>query len=202
VAERLFAEQGRYGPSLREIGIAAGSANRNVVQYHFGDREGLIHAIFARRLPEMEAHRARMLAALPGNPADADLRQLIEILFRPIAECKDEDGRRSFAGFLRKNSIYRREPRIGTNRDLAPVTTLVTNLIKVALHDVRSDLIGQRLHTCTLMFLDAFIDVDEGTSIFSEAEAMDEVLTLSVAILRAPDHAAGAERTAPPAAAS
>lgn len=136
-----------------------------------------------------------MLLALPVSPANANLRQLIEILFRPIAECKDEDGRRSFAGFLRKNSIYRREPHFSADADLSPVTTLVTSLIKADLCDLRSDLTSQRLHTCTLLFLDAFADVDEGTSILSEAEAMEEVLTLSVAILRAPDHSTGTSCT-------
>lgn len=186
VAERLIAEDGQAGPSLREIGLRAGSANKNVVQYHFGDRDGLIQAIFERRLPELDHRRAEMLAAFGADGRSVPLRQLLEILFRPIAECKESDGKRTFAGFLRKNSIYRREPRIDAHRHLAPFTGYVTELVRAALKAVPPALLSQRLHTCTLLFLDAFAEVDAGISIFSEAEAMDEVLTLCLAILEAP----------------
>ena len=41
-AERLFAERGVDGPSLRDINTAAGQRNASGVQYHFGGRAGLL----------------------------------------------------------------------------------------------------------------------------------------------------------------
>src|SRR5262245_52289342 len=41
-AEAMFAESGISAVSLRQIGIAIGSANANVVGYYFGDKEALI----------------------------------------------------------------------------------------------------------------------------------------------------------------
>ena len=58
-AERLFAERGIHGVSLREIGLAAGQRNNGVTQYHFGDKAGLVVAIFERRAAEVNARRLR-----------------------------------------------------------------------------------------------------------------------------------------------
>lgn len=186
MAERLFAEEVAYGPSLRQIGAAAGSANKNAVQYHFGDREGLIRAIFAWRLPELDRRRAEMLAETGADMTPPTLRQLLEILFRPIIECRDGDGKRTFAGFLRKHFVHRSDPDLGASR-LAPVTSYIVMLIQAALPALSRDLLMQRLQTCTSLFLDVFASVDNGTSIFTGEEALEEALTLCVAILRAPD---------------
>src|SRR5437667_12271018 len=97
--ERLIAEQGLRVP-LREIGQAAGSANKVAVQYHFGDRDRLIDAIFRYRLPQLEDRRSALLAEARGNDGEGRTAALMEALLRPIAEVLDRDGRRSYAGFL------------------------------------------------------------------------------------------------------
>src|SRR5687768_8084123 len=48
-AEQLFAERGIDAVSLREIGQVAGQGNNAAIQYHFGDREALVLAIFEYR---------------------------------------------------------------------------------------------------------------------------------------------------------
>ena len=40
-AERLFAEQGLDGVSLRQLAAAAGNANKSAVRYHFGSKEAI-----------------------------------------------------------------------------------------------------------------------------------------------------------------
>ena len=62
VAERLFAERGIDGVSLRQIGAAAGNGNNSAVQYHFGSKDNLIQAIFEYRLDNLHERR-RVLAA-------------------------------------------------------------------------------------------------------------------------------------------
>uniref|UniRef100_UPI0010418D0F TetR/AcrR family transcriptional regulator n=1 Tax=Actinomadura fibrosa TaxID=111802 RepID=UPI0010418D0F len=62
-AERLYAERGIDGVSLREIVQAAGARNATAVQYHFGDRGGVIRAIFARHLPDVSARQAPQCSA-------------------------------------------------------------------------------------------------------------------------------------------
>jgi hypothetical protein len=40
VAERLFADRGIDGVPLKQIATAAGQANVNAIQYHFGSKSG------------------------------------------------------------------------------------------------------------------------------------------------------------------
>jgi AcrR family transcriptional regulator len=74
VAERLFAQHGINGVSLRQIGAAAGTSNNSAVQYHFGSKDGLIEAIFGYRVPGIHQRRALLIAERqPG-----DLRGWVE----------------------------------------------------------------------------------------------------------------------------
>lgn len=86
-AERLIATRG-YEVPLRDIAVAAGHRNNSAVQYHYGNRQGLIAAIVARRLDPMEAERARMLKALTAQGKTPTERNLIEVLVLPILEMK------------------------------------------------------------------------------------------------------------------
>ena len=49
VAEHLFAVRGYHNTSLRMI-TAAAEVNLAAVNYHFGGKEGLLAAVFSRRL--------------------------------------------------------------------------------------------------------------------------------------------------------
>ena len=66
VAERLFAQRGTAGVSLREIAREAGQRNTGAVHYHFGSREGVIEAIFALRAAEID-RAIRDLRGLKGE---------------------------------------------------------------------------------------------------------------------------------------
>ena len=48
--ERLIADHGVDGVSMRQIGAAIGSGNNSAVLYHFGSKEKLVEAIFEYRL--------------------------------------------------------------------------------------------------------------------------------------------------------
>lgn len=97
-AERLFGEEGVSSISLRHIASAANQVNNFAVQYHFGDKEGLIRAIFERRLPFVENRRRRMLE--DARRTGLTVEKLIEATFRPIVDEVDKDGRRTYARFL------------------------------------------------------------------------------------------------------
>lgn len=79
-AERLFAQHGIDGVSLRQISTDAGSANNSAVHYHFGSKEGLIAAIFRHRLPQLTSER-RLLAARCDPD---DLRSRFEAHYLPV----------------------------------------------------------------------------------------------------------------------
>ena len=91
-AEGLFAERGIDGVSLREINAAAGSRNASALQYHFGDRSGLIAAVLAKHGPAVEARRHALLDQYEAD-VSADLRVLAGAYVRPLAaQLEDPDG--------------------------------------------------------------------------------------------------------------
>ena len=66
--ERLFAELGIAGASMRAITQEA-AANLAAVHYHFGSKEGLVRAVFSRRLGPLNRERVERLAsARRGRP--------------------------------------------------------------------------------------------------------------------------------------
>jgi AcrR family transcriptional regulator len=100
-AERLFAERGIDATTLAEINKAASQRNRSAVQYHFGNKEGVVHAILDKHTPGIELRRHAMLDEIEaaGEPS---LRALAEALVLPVAEKLDDpDGG---PAFLRVNA--------------------------------------------------------------------------------------------------
>jgi AcrR family transcriptional regulator len=87
-AERLFAERGYEGVSLREIGAAAGSGNNSAVQYHFGSKEQLVVAIFENRLTYIDDRRALLIAQLEPR----DIRAWVECYVLPLLEQGEIQG--------------------------------------------------------------------------------------------------------------
>lgn len=81
-AERLLAEHGVAGVSLRQIATEAGSNNNSAVNYHFGSREGLLAAIFAYRLPPLQTRRQLLLDRCPPG----ELRARLEVHLLPMLE--------------------------------------------------------------------------------------------------------------------
>ncbi len=97
-AESLFAQQGVDAVSLRQIGSAIGARNTAVVLYHFGDKEALIEAILAHRLPSFERRRAELAGEIAGS--ETDMVAVLRVLWLPLFEQRNTDGRRSYAAFL------------------------------------------------------------------------------------------------------
>jgi AcrR family transcriptional regulator len=84
-AERLLAERGINGVSLREIGLAANQRNNGAIQYHFGDKAGLVRAVFERRAAAVNDRRLQLLrdAAQQGTESVTDL---VRAFVEPLGE--------------------------------------------------------------------------------------------------------------------
>jgi len=95
-AERLFAERGINGVSLREIGAAAGQRNTGAARYHFGSKEGLLDAVFRYRMEPINERRMTLLDGLDGEGRGHELRGLAEAILYPLSEVLGDIGRPSW----------------------------------------------------------------------------------------------------------
>ena len=86
VAEQLFASRGFQAVSLREIRITAGARNTAAMQFHFGDRDGLVDALMARHMPRIGARQQELFERMQAERRSGDRRSLVEVLVRPGAE--------------------------------------------------------------------------------------------------------------------
>lgn len=93
-AERLFALEGIDVVSDRRIAQEAGQANHSAVRYHFGGRDGLLDALFARHLGDLEPHRRELLAA--SEDLMGDVRALIGPNIRASAQAGTPSWRARF----------------------------------------------------------------------------------------------------------
>jgi AcrR family transcriptional regulator len=136
-AEQLFAERGLNGVSLREINRAAGQSNTGAVQYHFGDRDGLVRAVIDKHRRDSEPRRHALLDQYEAAGLD-DLRALAAALVLPAAaKLSDDDGGREYLRvaaeyYSRPASIAELIPERDPNASMERWNRLLDVLVPVA----------------------------------------------------------------------
>jgi AcrR family transcriptional regulator len=189
-AEALIAEFGVEGVSTRRIGAAIGSANNNVVAYHFGSKEELITAIYHHRLPAIEARRAELLAELELSGHDDNLFDLMVAIWRPLYEQRGEDGKHSYVAFLaglaRSGWAW---TRYSLGQDY-PVTNAIVERLRPILPPRVQPRFRERLIVTAAMISNSLASMDVLVCGGEEAEAMfRELLVMATAALCAEDEA-------------
>jgi len=145
-AERLFAERGIAAVSLREVGQAAGQRNNGATQYHFGDREGLVLAIFRYRASEHRARRLEVLQKIKRPATRDDTRTLIEALVEPMLA--DMRAGNHYVGFLAHAYAERGAFLGGTGDDYGGYIAL-GDVLRECLPDLPEELFVSRLASVT-----------------------------------------------------
>jgi AcrR family transcriptional regulator len=90
-AERLFAEHGVEGVSLRAINSEAGLSPA-ALHYHFGSKRALTEALLERQMPALMERRRQLLDALDDRPQPPTTREVLDALLRPQVELLMEGG--------------------------------------------------------------------------------------------------------------
>lgn len=90
-AQQLFAERSIDSVSLNEITVAAGQKNRNALQYHFGNRDGLLQAIIDQHANRVQDLRREQLES-SSNSGDSSARCAARALVLPLAQHIEEDS--------------------------------------------------------------------------------------------------------------
>lgn len=189
VAERLWAERGFAAVSLREICVGAGLSNPASVQYHYGDRDGLIWAIFVDRLPALDGRRGELLRSCA---AERDLVTLLDCLFRPLFEQRNAQGRRSYAAFLNRLLLDGSFMALRTRAmEFTPQTAALLSLIRGLMPAMPDQVAGSRITAINTLVLSAigWIDRDDLPPAPAQA-AYADALAMAAAALAAPVGAA------------
>ncbi len=93
-AERLFMAHGFDGTSMRMV-TAEASVNLAAVNYHFGSKEGLMQAVFRRRLVWLNRERLRLLDEMEVEADGEPLRpsRILEAFFGTLLAIGEDDAR-------------------------------------------------------------------------------------------------------------
>lgn len=191
VAEKLFAEHGPDGASLRDIARAAGQRNNSAVHYHFGGRDGLVAEVFHRRMTPINGVRSVRLAEADAVGESGELGRLVEILLLPLAEHVRAGGSGStYAQFMVRTMAtvdFAAEPFVEANevqRELGRrMRTLVPHLGDSAFE--------RRVRLAMTMAVSALADFElrwnRGLVEATELEpTMAEIIRMTTAALQAP----------------
>lgn len=176
-AERLFARGGIDGVSLREIASAAGQGNHHAVQYHFGSRDGLVQAVFAHRMHQMEDRRGAMLAAAEAAGMLGNARTIVEIIFLPQLALPGQHGSHSYANFLCQYLLRHDGAEFGDfGAELPPNINRALALLRERLAFLPDRIAQRRLITACFMFLNMLTAYSDDRARTPEDESFQEAV--------------------------
>lgn len=187
-AESLFAESSFDSVSVRAIGAAIGSANANVVAYHFGSKEALIREIYRYRLPEIDRRRGELLDAADAKGKGRDLSALVRAFFQPLFEQTDSEGRHSYARFLAGLERSGMSATRGEVMDEFPETNRLEERIIACLPDMDRALLNARRRLVPSFLTSALAQIDQ-QALHDPALALalvDNAISMATAAYAAP----------------
>jgi AcrR family transcriptional regulator len=184
-AEQLFAQHGIDAVSLREIAAAAKQGNNSAVQYHFGDRESLVRALYEWRLAPLNARRTELVAALAHTDTTPDA--WVDAYARPLFEVAD--GSSWYARFVAR-FVAGYMPDLGPPFDehYTSAMRVVIRRLRGTCADLPATLRGERIHRLQIYVTASIADVEQRRAadqrILLGAEAtLQDIVTTAAAIL-------------------
>jgi len=200
-AERIFAERGFEGASIRAVTQAAG-ASVSAANYHFGSKEALLRETLLRRVGPLNERRIARLDALEEN-ADGrpiELETIIEAFLRPVFEehAASVDATNRFRQVAAR--IYSDPPDVVATmkRELfGPIVTRFVGAIAAALPDKKQEeielgfqlTVGVMVHVISGHLVTTPLSEDGGcecwTSRLSDESVLQQMIAYVVAGLRA-----------------
>jgi AcrR family transcriptional regulator len=104
VAEALFAKHGYEATSLRNI-TGAAKVNLAAVNYHFGGKETLLEAIYARRITPMNEERLSRLDALEKAHDVVPVESIVTVFVDPALKLSRDREQSHFIALLGRSYL-------------------------------------------------------------------------------------------------
>lgn len=188
-AERLFAERGIEAVSLRDVSAAAGQRNHSAAQYHFGDRQGLVAAVFRNRMNEVNRRRQERLDALAAEGRERDLVALVEAAVAPLVEVVGEtEG--WYARFLARTRWDTLA--LSVLEDLPELSSFRTAALRIValLDDLPGEIRRSRADQMVTLLVGSVAGWEwarhRGDQRLAQHTLVDELVTTALGLLRAP----------------
>jgi AcrR family transcriptional regulator len=126
-AERLFADQGFAGTSLRQI-TADANVNLAAVNYHFKSKEALLAAVIERTLAPINKRRMELLDEVDASSTGGrpDLEAVVRAFVRPAFEARSANAE-SMRHFPRLMARVMAEPGDWAAPVMLPALHAITN---------------------------------------------------------------------------
>lgn len=161
----MFGEDGFDAVALRSIVAMAEQRNSNVVQYHFGDKFGLLDAIFEYRGAQIAPVRARMLQEAREAGRTDDVKTLLRCTIHPEFEIWRQEGTLNYIRLSIYYMLYLRPRGIDHpyDRNSAVTSTLheVMLLLAQRLTHLSEDRLIYRAETVTAALLVAMLTITQ-----------------------------------------
>ena len=135
-AEKLLAERGYYGVSIRDV-TGAADVDVALVAYHFGNKQGLLEAVFVRRAADLNDERLALLDAVleGGGRRPPRLEDIIDAFTRPLLDrsTRGSAGWKSYFALIAEINNSREFGGIIMSRFFDPVVQRFIEAIRHAL---------------------------------------------------------------------
>ena len=136
-AEQLFAQRGFHGVSVRDI-TGAAEVDVALASYHFGNKQGLLEAVFMRRAEDLNAERiARLDAVLAAAKSrrPPKLEDVIDAFTHPLLD-RSSRGSPGWKSYFALIAVVNNSPEFGgvlMSRFFDPVVEKFVAAIRLAL---------------------------------------------------------------------
>jgi AcrR family transcriptional regulator len=118
VAERLFAEHGYDGVSMRALAAGCG-VQLALLSYYFGNKLGIYRAVFERRINPLSAQRRAALRRVMERPDPLpSIADVLDALARPWVELRGQRGGQHYSRLIAREVGDPQESRRGIVADM------------------------------------------------------------------------------------
>jgi AcrR family transcriptional regulator len=154
-AEREFSARGYSATPLHRIAAAA-RVNQALINYYFGSKEKLYHAVFLRRGVQLTRERLRLLAELEARtPGPPDAEEIIRCFVKPAIQMMYE--RNGGEHFLRLQARLQNEPQAIAAKLRAMVYDDATRRFVESFKAALPDIDGKTILWRTVMMIGAYL---------------------------------------------